>query len=1102
MTLPVLHICLLGGFQVDYDRRPVVALHPPRLQALLAYLCLRPDLPQSRQHVAFQLWPDTSESHARNNLRQLLFQLRHALPNADDYLAIGGNAITWRSAGAQEIDVRTFDQALAEAEAVEGRGDLARARQCLEQALALYQGDLLPGCYDDWIQPEREGLRERNRAAHARLAHLLEQQGDYPAALQVVQSLVRLDPLDESSYTVLMRLHALSRDRVGVRRVYLGAVETFRAEMGAEPGEMLRSGFEAAQELLAAPPPLRTRPVASEAPPTLIGRPREWLQLQAAWGRAANGVAHMALIEGEAGIGKSRLAEELFTWVQTQGFAAAYTRSYAAEGRLSLAPVTDWLRSPALRPHLTTLGDVWLTEVSRLLPEMLSARPALARPEPIGEYGQRQRFFEALARGVLATPGPRLLWIDDLQWCDSETLEWLHFLLRFEPRSALLIVGTVRSEEALPPSPVTALTQQLHSEGRLTPIELHPLDAAETAHLASQVGGRALDESAALRLFHETEGNPLFVVETMRAGIGSALGMEGRPKASAGGDGYALPPRAYAILDRRLSQLSPPARHVAERAAVIGREFTLDALLHAGDEDEATVVQALDELWWRRIIREHGPTLFDFTHDKLREVVYAAMGAPQRRIRHRRVAQALEALHAEALDAVSAHIAAQYEQGGALEQAIPYYQRAGAVAASVYANADAIALLNRALALLAQTPAGARRDTRELALLLALAPLYRVTQGWTSPETERVISRSLVLSEKVGTVSQRAQAMYSAHSFYIVSGQLNKVENTYPEMNRLFQQAGEKSPLFALIMSAGARLHAGRLSEAKTMFERMLAVRDDEQVRGVQLSHGVNYLAHGYAWNAHALWCLGFPQAAYESATLAVDIAHQFAQPFNQALTVTYLAMLQELRADSATFRAQAEEASALALRYDAPYYAAWANILAAFAHAWQQPGLDALARLREAIDALTATGARLRQPYYLSLLARASWRAGHLDAAMSAVEAAFEESLRNNERWWDAELHRLRGELLHAQGADIEDVENAFERALEIARAQQAKSLELRAATSLATVRLAYGRPADARQCLVPVYEWFTEGFDTPDLRAAHDLIGRLSFPLLCPPT
>ena len=181
-----------------------------------------------------------------------------------------------------------------------------------------------------------------------------------------------------------------------------------------------------------------------------------------------------------------QLAEELFHWARQQGITAAHTRSYAAEGRLSLAPVTDWLRSDALRLHFASLDKLWLSEVARLLPELLTERTDLARPEPIREYGARQRFFEALARAVLAAPRPTLLWIDDLQWCDPETFEWLHFFLRFEPHSPILILGTARSDESAPDHPLAGLARQLRSEGRLSLIELSPLDAAETAKLATR----------------------------------------------------------------------------------------------------------------------------------------------------------------------------------------------------------------------------------------------------------------------------------------------------------------------------------------------------------------------------------------------------------------------------------------------------------------------------------------------------------------------------------------------------------------------------------------------------------------------------------------
>lgn len=1093
MPHPVLHVQLLGGFNLALNNVPVTGVNPARLQSLLAYLILHADSPQSRQHLAFLLWPDTTETQARNNLRQFLYQLRHALPNSDRFLVADTNTVYWKMDEEQVIDIQRFERTLSEADAAEQRGETTLLRQMLERVLAYYQGDLLPGCYDDWITPERERLQQRCRHACQKLVRVLETQRQYAAALPVAQQLLRLDPLDEGTYVTLMRLHELNDDRPGARRVYQTAVETLQRELGVEVGNPLHTAYKRLQHA--------SRTISSfsddDASTTaykLVGRQVEWQQLQSTWHRAAGGDAHLALITGEAGIGKSRLAEELFNGVRRQGFTTAHTRSYGAEGRLSLAPITEWLRSGDLRPHLASLDPVWLTEIARLLPELLSEYTDLARPEPITEYGRRQRFFEALARGVLAVPRPLLLWIDDLQWCDQETLEWLHFLLPFEPRNALLILGTARSEESPPDHPLSALARQLRTEDRVAVIELSPLDAAETAKLASQVQGHALDTWATVHLYRETEGNPLFVVEAVRAGMAYAITSQADAlTATTSPDSPTLPPRVQAIIAGRLAQLSPTTRRVAEIGAAIGRAFTLDLLLLAGHEDEETVIHALDELWQRRIVREQSANVFDFTHDKLREVAYAETSAPQRRLLHRRIAQALEALNAEELDPINPQVAAHYEQAGLFEQAIPYYQRAGSVAANVYANEEAINLFTRGLELLGQLPVSVKRDAQELNIQLALATLYRISKGWASPEEERVMNRAMVLSDKVGDVEQRIRTLFGLQTLYVVQARYEKVERTYAQAEKLFRQAQGTPPPFAEIYLAGAKLLMGQMVEARKLFEKIVAVRDDKHIQDLQESQGLNYLVHGLAWNSHALWCLGYPRLALGCAQAAIEFAREFVQPFNQALAVTYLAMLQALRADAETFLAHAKDAYTLAMEYKAPYYHAWAGILLHFALAEQQPDAENLTHLRNAIGVFTETGARIRLTLYFSMLAQVCLKAGRWEEGLDALEEALAESLQNNEHWWDAEIHRLRGELMWAQGADPNDVEAAFQRALEIAQAQQAKSLELRAATSLARLWQANSRLAEAKQCLSQVYDWFTEGFDTPDLQTAQALIAQL---------
>jgi DNA-binding SARP family transcriptional activator/predicted ATPase len=1099
---PALAIRLLGNFSLTYGDTAVTGLGTPRPQSLLAYLVLHADAPQSRQRLAYLFWPDASDAQARNNLRQTLYTLRAALPEPDTFLFADANTVRWRPESPYSLDVAELERALAAGESTSDDAPFAAQRGMLERVMDVYTADLLPACYDEWIAPERERLRQRFLQALDRLEALTEQEGDHAAAIVYARRMIRHDMLNEDAYRRLMRLLALKGDRAGALQVYHACATALQRELGIAPSSEMRQAYErlVQAEGSAAPKAVEAPSAQSlSAAPSLIGRQREWEHLLDAWQRACEHGPGFALVTGEAGIGKSRLAEELLAWAHQQGATTAKARCYAAEGRLSLAPVTDLLRGEGPRSHLPQLDPVWLTEVSRVLPELLAERPDLPHYEPISEYGQRQRFFEALARAVLASPQPLLLLVDDLQWCDEETLEWLHFLLRFDSSAHLLVVGSARAEELTPQHPLRTLLLHLRNTLTVTEITPRPLDAAETARLGGQLAHRELDIATAMRLYHETEGNPLFVVETMRAGLDVLTGNERlQISADSPADGdpslaATLPPRVQAVIAGRLAQLSPSAREMAALAATIGRAFRLDVLARAAATDEDAAVRALDELWQKRMVREQGINTYDFTHDKLREVAYAEIGAPQRRLLHRRIAQAVAAVYADDLDSVSAQIAAQFERAGLADQAIPYYQRAAAVAQRVYANDDASSLLTRALSLLDRLPGGAARDAQELKLLLALAPIYRIIRGWTAPELERALHRILALCDTVGTDEQRAEALYSFESMLVVQGKLERVQLVDEDLHAIYARMGRTSPLSGVMLS-GVRLHFGRPAEANEAYERMLATLDPAVPRDVLDPHGWNDAVLGRAWQSHAVWCLGYPDRALRLGHEAVQIAGDLQLPFNQALAATYLALLQQLRADRATARQQAEAAYELTVRYKAPYYQAWASILLRYAEAWDQPDMDHIARLRAAIEEFTLSGARLRLPYYLGLLARLHRRSGQVEEGLAVIDEAMAEARTNNERWWDAELHRLRGELLWARGADAHDVETAWTRAREIARTQQSRSLELRAATRLARLWSEQGRTDEARQILDDIYRWFAEGFETPDLRRARSLLAKLA--------
>ncbi|HMP40971.1 MAG TPA: hypothetical protein PKA05_11365, partial [Roseiflexaceae bacterium] len=557
---------------------------------------------------------------------------------------------------------------------------------------------------------------------------------------------------------------------------------------------------------------------------------------------------------------------------------------------------------------------------------------------------------------------------------------------------------------------------------------------------------------------------------------------------------HVLPPRVYAVIAGRLAQLSPPARKVAELGAAIGRAFTLDMLLHAGQDDKVTTVHALDELWQKRIIREQSANVFDFTHDKLREVAYAEISAPHRRLLHHHIAQALEALNTDSLDPVSAQIAAHHERAGLFEQALPYYHRAGIVAANMYAHDDAINLLTRGLALLSQLRPSQQRDAQELALLIALASLYRIAKGMGSSDLERTVLRAHELGKKIGNVALLAETLFVLQNLYVITAQFDKVFEIETELGTLLERSGNLPfPLRKLNIAVATMYNTGQFVQAHGLFEEIFAVRDDQSIGQLYALMGFNYYLGAQVANAHALWFLGFPQKALAQVQEGTRVADDFQHPFGQAMAAAYLAMLQEFRADADTFRVQAEAALAVSSQHHAAYYQVWSNFLFQFAQAWQQPTADNLAHARAAVRLFAENGTRLRMPYYLSLLTRVLHKAGRLDEALATLEQAFAESRRNDEHWWDAELYRLRGELKWAQGADADEVEAAFRRALEIARSQQAKSLELRTATSLARLWHATSRSEKARGLLTPLYSWFTEGFDTPDLQAARSLIAQL---------
>jgi predicted ATPase len=738
------------------------------------------------------------------------------------------------------------------------------------------------------------------------------------------------------------------------------------------------------------------------------------------------------------------------------------------------------------------------------MPSLLTASDyELLNREVAGATRERMLREMGEALEALTADLPLVLILEDLHWSDYSTLDLISYLAKQRQAAQLMLIGTYRPVELIVSGhPLKAVMQELlvKQECRELPLE-YLSEAALAKYLSVRFPTNRFPGELAKLIHKRTEGNPLFMVNAIDYLVAEGLIVED-------GDGWDLvvgidkvevgvPESIKQMIEKQIDHLDAEEQRTLEVASGVA----------AGLEKDRTAVEArCDQMARQRKFIQHcgvqelpsgeAVSRYGFIHALYQNVLYDRMSASRRVQLHRQLGEQAEILYGERAGEIATELAMHFERGRDYERAVRYLQQAALVAQRLYANEDAINLLSRGLVLLQQLPRGEKRDVRELNLQLALAHLYRMTKGWTSPEVEQVLDRAMELCDKVGDDAQRAQVFYGLESLYVVQAKLEKVQLASDELHSLYQRTHGTPPLEAEIMLTGSRLHLGRVAEASAEFEHMLAAKDPSQLQRIVEEHSWSYADAilGRAWHAHALWLLGYPHSALLRALEGVRLAHDLGQPFNQALAATYLAMLQQLCADQATARTSTEEALALTTEYKVPYYRAWSAILANYAQAWEQPGTAAIASLRESITAFQATGARIRLPYYLGLLAQVCGRAGRAEDGLAVVDEAMAASRAANERWWNAELHRVRGELLLAGGAERREAEAAYFRAIEIARTQQARALELRSVISVARLYQHQGRQEEGHALLAQIYGTFTEGFDSRDLREAKELLDRLS--------
>ena len=664
---------------------------------------------------------------------------------------------------------------------------------------------------------------------------------------------------------------------------------------------------------------------------------------------------------------------------------------------------------------------------------------------------------------------PRLLIIDDLQWCDAETIELIGFVVRTGQAAPVLIVGTVRSEEIPAHHPLIGLVDALGHDQAVTTVRLEPLDEATTATLAARLrNADTIDPEVAARLWAETEGNPLFVIEVLRAG-----GSPERRQA-------ALTPTMRAVLAARLGQLPDSARRLAEVAAVIGRPFSVDLLASATGIGEPRLVDDLDELWRRRILRDQGLT-YDFSHDKLRAVALEMISPARRRRLHRAVAEAIAGESPDDLDAAGPQLAAHYDQAGMVEPAIAAYRVAGARAVAVSALDDAVTMFRRALSLLAELPASARRDALELDIRIALGSPLVALEGYGSDSAHELYERARSLCRR----------LHRAVDPPILRGLgLARLQGCrFDECSEIGQALVDHESHDPIARTEGRYLLGvsafwrGDLTGAREYLEGAINAYD--------LSHRHQHLAL-YAQDPRAvclvrlawvdLWA-GDAGRADERARSALGLAVDLDHLMTRWYVLTYAAIIAAESEDLARLAELLGEVELLGKRFPMRYLMIVGDALRGWLDVCEgSPG--GIERIVGAVARSRTEGERLHLTYTLLLLARARGVTGELHEGRAATREGLSLSHRHGQRYLEPELWRVDGELAYRSGEP--DAAASLRSAVEVAEAQGAGWLELRALHSLAS-----RYPDQAlRERLGDLIETIPSGHDLPAFRAATGLL------------
>jgi predicted ATPase len=698
---------------------------------------------------------------------------------------------------------------------------------------------------------------------------------------------------------------------------------------------------------------------------------------------------------------------------------------------------------------------------------------------------------------ALAVQQPVLFIVEDLHWIDPSTLEFLTLLVDQGPTARLFTLFTCRPEFRAP----------WGTRAHLTSITLNRLPRAPVEIMVERVaGGKALPAAVVQQVVAKTDGVPLFVEELTKMVLESGLLREEKDRYELAGPlpPLAIPTTLHDSLMARLDRLAA-VKEVAQLGATLGRTFSYELLQAILPLDEATLRQALAQLVGAELLYQQGlppRATYIFKHALIQEAAYQSLLKSTRQRYHQRIAQVLAARFPETAATQPELLAHHYTEASLLEEAITHWRRAAERANERAANAEAIGHLTKGLELLQTLSDSSARLQHELRLQIILGRALKDAKGYGDPEVAQAYMRARELCQQMGEAQQLFAVLLGLAIHFVVRAEFQTARELGEQLLSLEGHAQDPVLLVEAHYALGVTFSwLGEFTRARAHLEQAIAQYDPQQHRSHIALYGQDAGAVCLSRLAPVLWYLGYPDQALKRSQQALTLAQELSHPFSLAYVLLWVARLYNHRREVQGTQERADAATAFSTEQGFPFWSPQGAILQGWALAEQGRVAEGIAQMRQGLSDLRTTETEVTRAYSLGLLAGAYGKACQAEEGLTLVEEALALVDNNGERWPEAELHRLKGELLLQQAAEVglkpglpDQVETCFRHALDVAHRQQAKSWELRAAMSLSRLWRQQGKRGEARQLLAEIYGWFIEGFDTADLQEAKALLQELA--------